>query len=502
MSTMQQLLQKRAKQSANREALVGGGKRYSFKEYNERVNQLAHFLLELGIQKGDRIGILCKNNHPFPTIMMASLKIGAILIPFNHQLTSYELETIIQEAKLKMLFYDTEFKAVLSKIDAVKEILMTIETGHQMDVASSFERLLQKHSKNEPAVAVHEEDDAIFLFTSGTTGNAKACVIGHKNLHNYFTEIAGQQKIPAGQRFLSVHPLFHMSGVLSILNCIYHGITMIFLSDSDPALIWDTIEKENITTMLAFPAVYSYMLDELNKKERNISSFKVAQSGGTKVSESLIQRYAEKGIFMVQGYGSTEGWVVSSWRLDMGKEKMSSVGKPIKNVEIKIIDPDTGDELPEKEVGEILVRSPYMFKGYWNNEKATKKVLKDSWFYMGDAGMIDEDGFLYIMGRYKDVIVHGGDNVYPDQVEEVIHEIHGVLEVAVVGITDEFWGEIPRAYIVKDIKTTLTEEEVIQYCKQKLASYKIPQVMFVESLPKNALGKVLKRELKSGVLIK
>lgn len=498
---MQQLLQKRAKQSADVEALVGGGKRYSFKEYNERVNQLAHFLLELGIQKGDRIGILCKNNHPFPTIMMASLKIGAILIPFNHQLTSYELETIIQEAKLKMLFYDTEFKAVLSKIDAVKEILMTIETGHQMDVAPSFERLLQKQSKNEPAVTVHEDDDAIFLFTSGTTGNAKACVIGHRNLYNYFTEVAGQSEIPAGQRFLSVHPLFHMSGVLSVLNCIYHGVTMVFLSDSDPALIWDTIEKENITTMLAFPAVYSYMLDELNKKERDISSFKIAQSGGTKVSESIIQRYAEKGIYMVQGYGSTEGWVVSSWRPDMGKEKMSSVGKPIKNVEVKIIHPDTGEELPKKEVGEILVRSPYMFKGYWNNEKATKKVLKDSWFYMGDAGMIDEEGFLYIMGRYKDVIVHGGDNVYPDQVEEVIHEINGVLEVAVVGIPDDFWGEIPKAYIVTDIHTSLTAEEVIQYCKQKLASYKIPQVVFVKSLPKNALGKVLKRELKSDVLI-
>lgn len=498
---MQQLLQKRVKQSASVEALVGGGNRYSFEEYNERVNQLANYLLEKGVQKGDRIGILCKNNHPFPTIMMASLKIGAVLIPFNRQLTSYELETIVQEAKLKVLFYDIEFQEILLEIEAVKEIHMTIETGFEMEISQSFELLLQDQPKIEPAVIVHEDDDAIFLFTSGTTGNAKACVIGHKNLYNYFTEVVGQREIPVGERFLSVHPLFHMSGVLSILNCIYHGITMIFLSDSDPALIWDTIEKEKITTMLAFPAVYSYMLDELNKKERDISSFKVAQSGGTKVSESIIQRYAEKGIFMVQAYGSTEGWVVSSWRSDMGEEKMSSVGKPIKNVEIKIIHPDTGDQLPKKEVGEILVKSPYMFKGYWNNEKATNKVLKDSWFYMGDAGMLDEDGFLYIMGRYKDVIVHGGDNVYPDQVEEVIHEIKGVLEVAVVGITDDFWGEIPRAYIVKNLQISLTEEEVIQYCKQKLASYKIPQVVFVESLPKNALGKVLKRELKSGVFV-
>ncbi|TKH12499.1 acyl--CoA ligase [Bacillus wiedmannii] len=500
MRTMQKLLQKRAMQSPNLEALVGGEKKYSFQQYNERVNQLAHYLLQSGVQKGDRIGILCKNNHPFPSVMMASLKIGAVCIPLNHQLTAFELETIVKEAKLKVLVIDEEFKEILLKIDAVKEIPYVIKTTEEG--FGSFELTLQEQPMTEPNVEVHEEDDAIYLFTSGTTGQAKACVIGHKNLHHYFAEIAGQREFPAGERFLSVHPLFHMSGVLSILNCIYHGVTMIFLADSNPALIWDKIEEEKITTMLAFPAVYSYMLEELNKKERNISTFKVAQSGGTKVPETLIQKYMEKGIYMVQGYGSTEGWVVTSWHPMMGKEKMSSVGKTLKHVELKIVHPETGDELTTNEVGEIHVRSPYMFKGYWNNEEATKKVVKDNWFNMGDAGMIDDDGFLHIMGRYKDVIIRGGDNVYPDQVEDVIHEIHGVLEVAVVGVPDDFWGEIPRAYIVKDSETAVTEESIIQYCKEKLASYKIPEVVFVEELPKNALGKVLKRELREGVLVK
>ncbi|TCJ82559.1 UNVERIFIED_ORG: long-chain acyl-CoA synthetase [Bacillus cereus] len=499
MRTIQKLLQKRAMQSPNLEALVGGEKRYSFQQYNEHVNQLAHYLLQNGVQRGDRIGILCKNNHPFPIVMMASLKIGAVCIPLNHQLTAYELETIVKEAKLKVLVIDEEFHEVL-KIDAVKEILYVIKTTEEG--FGSFELTLQEQTMTEPNVEVHEDDDAIYLFTSGTTGQAKACVIGHKNLHHYFTEIAGQREFPAGERFLSVHPLFHMSGVLSILNCIYHGVTMIFLADSNPALIWDKIEEEKVTTMLAFPAVYSYMLDELNKKERNISTFKVAQSGGTKVPETLIQKYMEKGIYMVQGYGSTEGWVVTSWHPMMGKEKMSSVGKTLKHVELKIVHPETGDELIANEVGEIHVRSPYMFKGYWNNEKATKKVVKDNWFNMGDAGMIDDDGFLHIMGRYKDVIIRGGDNVYPDQVEDVIHELHGILEVAVVGVPDDFWGEIPTAYIVKDMQTPLTEEEIIQHCKEKLASYKIPEVVFMEELPKNALGKVLKRELREGVLVK
>ncbi|EEL69983.1 hypothetical protein bcere0026_30740 [Bacillus mycoides] len=497
---MRQLLPKRAIQSPNLEALVGGEKRYSFQQYNERVNQLAHYLLHTGVKRGDRIGILCENNHPFPSVMMASLKIGAVFIPLNHQLTAYELESIVKEARLKVLVIDDEFSKVVLKINAVKEIPYVIETTKEG--FGSFELKLKEQPITEPNVEVHEDDDAIYLFTSGTTGQAKACVIGHKNLHHYFTEIAGQREIPAGERFLSVHPLFHMSGVLSILNCIYHGVTMVFLADSNPALIWDKIEEEKITTMLAFPAVYSYMLDELDKKERNISAFKVAQSGGTKVPETLIQKYMEKGIYMVQGYGSTEGWVVTSWHPNMGKEKMSSVGKTLKHVEMKIVHPETGDELTTNEVGEIHVKSPYMFKGYWNNEEATKKVVKDNWFNMGDAGMIDDDGFLHIMGRYKDVIVRGGDNVYPDQVEDVIHEINGVLEVAVVGIPNDFWGEVPTAYIVKDIQTSLTEEEIIQHCKEKLASYKIPEVVFMDELPKNALGKVLKRELRDVFLIK
>ncbi|SEB16428.1 class I adenylate-forming enzyme family protein [Bacillus nitratireducens] len=500
MRTMRQLLQKRAMQSPNLEALFGGEKRYSFQQYNERVNQLAHYLLYTGVKRGDRIGILCKNNHPFPSVMMASLKIGAVFIPLNHQLTAYELESIVKEARLKVLVIDDEFSEVVLKIDAVKEIPYVIETTKEG--FGSFELKLKEQPTTEPNVEVHEDDDAIYLFTSGTTGQAKACVIGHKNLHHYFTEIVGQREIPAGERFLSVHPLFHMSGVLSILNCIYHGVTMVFLADSNPTLIWDKIEEEKITTMLAFPAVYSYMLDELDKKERNISAFKVAQSGGTKVPEILIQKYMEKGIYMVQGYGSTEGWVVTSWHPNMGKEKMSSVGKTLKHVELKIVHPETGDELTTNEVGEIHVKSPYMFKGYWNNEEATKKVVKDNWFNMGDAGMIDDDGFLHIMGRYKDVIVRGGDNVYPDQVEDVIHEINGVLEVAVVGIPNDFWGEVPTAYIVKDIQTSLTEEEIIQHCKEKLASYKIPEVVFMDELPKNALGKALKRELRDVFLVK
>jgi acyl-CoA synthetase (AMP-forming)/AMP-acid ligase II len=187
---------------------------------------------------------------------------------------------------------------------------------------------------------------------------------------------------------------------------------------------------------------------------------------------------------------------VSVWTPDMGNEKIESAGKPLSGVEVKIIDPESRQEVKTGEVGEIIIKSPYCFKGYWHNQEATDKVLRDGWFYMGDAGKVDQDGFLYIMGRFKDVIVYGGDNIYPDQVEEIIEQIDTVIEAAVVGVEDPVYGEKPRAYVVKDPHSSLTKEDILKYCRDRLASYKIPEVYFIDQLPKNQLGKVLKRELK------
>jgi long-chain acyl-CoA synthetase len=351
----------------------------------------------------------------------------------------------------------------------------------------------------QPNVPICGEDTAMILFTSGTTGNPKGCVITHGSLYTYVTEVGDRNEHLPNVRFLASHPLYHMSSIIHILKSIHDGMTMVFLSDPTPTDIWETIEKERITMMLAFPSVYTYMLEELKERMEqgsDISSFKVALTGGTKVPVSLIQRYKEYGIYMVQGYGSTESWTVSAWKPQMGFKKAESVGQPLKNVAVKVIDPDTGEALPAGQIGEIIVQSPYVFQGYWNNPEATQKVYKNGWFHMGDAGMFDKDGFLYIMGRYKDVIVYGGDNIYPDQVEEVIQQMDGVLEVAVIGVPDEIFGEVPRAYVVKERDCSLTEEDIVKYCKERIASYKVPEVVFADHLPKNTLGKVLKRQLK------
>ncbi|RAL24188.1 class I adenylate-forming enzyme family protein [Thermoflavimicrobium daqui] len=497
MNTLGNLLQNRANESPTLEAFRSNLFCYTFKTYNERVNQLAHFLLDHHVQKGDRIAILCKNNHPFPTILMATLKIGAIAVPLSWQLTSYELKDILENFQPKIIFYDREFSDSLTSYHPSS--YFTVEVGVEDNTTEEYDRIFVQYPSSEPNVNVNEQDIAMILFTSGTTGNVKGCIFKHGPLFSYISKTKTQTTQSNGKRFLASHPFYHMSSITTILITIYNGITLIPLTNPTPAKIWDAIEEHQVTMMLAFPSTYIYMLEEWKAREKqgkNTSLLQIAFSGGTKVPANLILEYKKMGIPMLQGYGSTESWVVTRWHPGMGYDKVESVGKPFDDVQVKIVSPDSGKEVGTGEIGEILVKSPYMFEGYWNNPTATEKILKNGWLHMGDSGKIDEEGFLYVLGRYKDVIVYGGDNIYPDQVEEVIEQIEGILEAAVIGVPDPIFGEKPRAYVVKDKTSTVTEEEIKKYCRERLASYKVPEICLVDTLPKNYLGKVLKRVLK------
>ncbi|WP_019419888.1 class I adenylate-forming enzyme family protein [Paenibacillus sp. OSY-SE] len=498
MYALHDILKIRAEQTPDTEALVGGHIRYSFRTYLERVNQLSHYLLELGLEKGDRVAILCKNNHPYPTIMMAALQIGAIVVPLNHQYTSHELKGITKNCQPKVLFYDKEFEAVLPD----KQLLpFFILVGEGMETSTAFDEIFMgRYPVTEPPVSVSESDTAFFMFTSGTTGNPKACELIHRVFSESFKEVFSYPTSNSNERFLAVHHLYHLSSVFNMIYSIISGTTIVFLTESDPAKIWDMIEKEKITRMFAFPYMYTYMLQEFKNSRRKTASLKIASVGGTKVPSMLIMQYHELGITMSAGYGCTEGLGISYYSPEMGIEKAESVGMPMPNVECKIVHPEKGEELPVGEIGEIVVKSPYVFKGYWNNLEATNKVLREGWLHTGDSGKLDEDGFLYVLGRYKDVIISGGRNIYPDQLEDVIMQIPHVLETAVVAVPDEILGEIPRAYIVKEAGSMLSEDEAHQYCKQRFASYKVPQIRFTDALPKNSLGKVMKQILREQAL--
>lgn len=496
MGTLQQLINHHMENSDELAALSGGSRTFTFKEYCERVNQLSHYLLEAGVQKGDHVAILCKNNHHFPVILLASLKIGATAVPLSWQLTSYELEGILNKSQPKAVFYDREFADVLLPLRRQLERCILIEAGAGMDTTEQFESLIKDRPSEVETEQVTEHDLALMLFTSGTTGNPKGCMVNHGSLTAYLTEVNVKGKRLKGTRFLASHPLYHMSSLNHVFQGAFEGVGLYFLSDPEPAEILQEIEAKGIHMMMAFPSVYTYMLEEMKKREYNLSSILSLISGGTKVPVRLIKEYHERGIQMVQGYGSTEAWTISVWRPDMGWDKANSAGKPIPHVSVKIVHPETREELPTGEVGEVAVKSPYVFEGYYQNPQATQKVLKDGWFYMGDSGRLDENGFLYITGRYKDVIVYGGVNIYPDQVEEVIEQVPGVVETAVIGVPDEMYGEVPRAYVVKNESSPLSERDIVEFCKGRLAEYKIPDIVFAESLPKNRLGKIVKKDLR------
>jgi long-chain acyl-CoA synthetase len=501
MNTIPEIMKYRVQFSPHIEALVDSGKRYTYREYNQRVNQLAHYLLELNVQKGDRIAILCKNNHFFPLIVLAAMKVGAIAVPLNWRLNPRELEYILRDSQPKVLFYDKDFAFLLSSAKESGLSFTEIRAGSDMDAQLSLEALLLNRPVTEPNVPIEEDDPATIIYTSGTTGNPKGVVGSHKNWFSSIVATVNALDWRFRDRYLAAAPMFHVSGITVILSVIFQGMTIVFMEDFDPSKIWDLIEAERISTMFAVPTMLIYMLPELMKSQKEISSLRTFISGGSPVPQKLIQQYDLYGYSITQVYGCTEcSGLFSVWDSQMGLDKCISSGKPILGGEIKIVNPETGQELPTGEVGEIILRGPQIFQGYWNNPEATAKALKNGWLFTGDAGKIDDDGFLYVLDRYKDMIICGGTNIYPAQVESVIKELDDVQEVALIGIPHEIWGEIPRAYIVKKPGANLTEEDVLNHCRQKLANYKVSEVVFVEDLPKNNIGKVLKRVLREQAL--
>ncbi|TCS96579.1 class I adenylate-forming enzyme family protein [Hazenella coriacea] len=497
MSIIGEILENRANVSPNLEALVCDYQRYTYRDFNETSNQVAHYLLEIGVKKGDRVAILCKNSPHFAFIMLAILKIGAIFVPLNWRLKADEIHELMKDSKPKVLFYDEEYSQSITYSNEWYFVTHRILTCKGIHPHPTYEALFSNKPITNPEVHLHQDDPAVIVYTSGTTGKPKGVVCSH---HNIFTTGTGGTLLtnPSyADRFLLITPLFHISGVTGIMNMIYYAITLVMKSQFDSSRILEYIEQEKITSTMGVPPILIYLLPEIAKTERDLSSLKYFSSGGTKVPLKLIEQYQSFGYPIIQAYGATEvAGGISCWVPYMGMDKCQSVGKPVMFAKIKIVDPDTGKELPAGEIGEIIIKGPQVFKGYWNNAEETKKALQDGWFYTGDAGKKDEDGFLYVIDRYKDVIICGGEKVYPAEVEAVISELDDVLEVSLVGTPNEIWGEMPCACIVKKEGSEITEEDVLSYCKEKLANYKVTQVRFMDELPKNSLGKVIKTALR------
>ncbi|UWE04314.1 class I adenylate-forming enzyme family protein [Laceyella sacchari] len=496
MTTIGKLLDARAALSPRLEALVSHGERITFQEYKEKVNQLANYLLDLHVEPGDRVAFICKNTYAFPIIYLAAVKIGAIAVPINTRLKPAEVRYIVEDCQAKILFYDEEFREALTSLPPCVEKVIRAAVGEEMD--EHFKSIFEIASTKEPAATVTEWDTAMIIYTSGTTGQPKGVMCTHANVYAAGIANVNTLDLRFADRFLFVTPLFHISGMMFIVNALIRGITLVMAPNFTPSQLWELIDEEKINNMMSVPAMLPFMLEMLKTIDKDLFSLRGIVCGGSRVPERLIREFDDLGFSIIQVYGATEYTGAITYFLpEMDLNRCHSAGKGVYLTQIKILDPLTGQECPTGEVGEIVVRSDSVFAGYWNNQEETDKVLKNGWYYTKDVGKLDEDGYLYVIDRLRDMVICGGEKVFPAQVEDVIQQLDGVAEVAVVGVKDAVWGELPRAYVVKAEGAVLTEDDVMAHARRHLADYKLIDVEFIDELPKNSMGKVLKYVLRA-----
>lgn len=492
MATIGELLRHRTRLSPQMEAVVSADHHITFAEYNQMVNQLAHYLLSHRVEKGDRIALICNNSIPFPLLFMAAAKVGAVIIPINWRLKTAEIEWILADCQPRMLFYHEEFEQVepLLNLPFLKQ---TICVGNGNRMYDSFRDRFAQFPSSEPTVLVLEEDPAIIIYTSGTTGKPKGVVCTHANIYAGCLANNHTLDLRMGDRFLFVTPLFHISGMMFTVGTCVRGITLVLATQFHPVEIWDLIEKERVTAMMSVPSMLPYMLQSLQARESDPAYLRWILCGGSLVPKEMIHAFNERGYAVAQVYGATEyTGAVTYWIPEMGIENCGSVGKAVYLTELKVVDPTTREAVPPGEMGEVVVRGDLTFAGYWNNTEATEEVLQNGWLHTRDVGWMDEEGFLYIVDRLRDMIITSGENVFPAEVEAVIQQLEQVAESAVIGVKHAVWGELARAYVVLTEGSTLTEEQVLVHVHQHLAEHKLREVVLVDELPRNGMGKVMK----------
>jgi fatty-acyl-CoA synthase len=498
------LLTKRAKLTPDREALydLTSGVRYTYAHLNQRANRTANFLGgKYGVQKGDRVSILAHNSIAYVDLLFGLGKIGGILAPLNWRLTSRELTYIVNDCQPKMLIVGPEFVSVLEEMrGSVKvEHIISLE-GANVPNAESYEELLNQAVGSEPMRPLIEADDAYcILYTSGTTGRPKGAVLPHRQI--LWNAINTVVSWGLSEKDVSpiLTPLFHSGGLFVFLvPLFYAGGRIVMARSFDPDASLKLIVDEKCTVILGVPTLFQVWMNSPQFAEIDFSHVHFFISGGAPCPPSLIEAWSKaKGVTMRQGYGLTEVGVNCFSMTDADAlRKRGSVGKPIFHSAMRLVDTD-GKDVRAGDTGELIIKGPHVCTGYWNNPSATAEALKDGWFHTGDMARQDDEGYFYIAGRFKDMIISGGENVYAAEVEAVFREHDCVQDAALIGQPDEKWGEVGLMIVACKPNLSASTEELLQFCQGRLAKYKIPKhVEFVDVLPYSPYGKVMKAELR------
>lgn len=505
IQTVADIPRHQARTQPSRVAQIFESRETTYAELDQHVNRVAQGLLRAGCKPRSRIAYLGKNSDHYFEVLLGAIKARVVLVSVNWRLALPEMSWILNDAGCELLFVGAEYAHCMDGLrETCPQLREVVVMEGESPGATAYTAWRSGQSALDPDLDITLEDDVLQLYTSGTTGHPKGVQLTHANYLSLFrcAENTGMMDAVPGEAGLVAMPVFHVAGTnIGLLN-LAQGATSVVLRDVDPGLILELIPRYQINHVFVVPAVILFLLQHPRCKETDFSSVRRLSYGASPIAEDLL-RQAQK-VFdcpFIQLYGLTEtcgaGTFLPPEAHAPERAKLRSCGIPYPGIEIRVVDA-AGQPLPAGEVGEIILRSGVVMKGYWNRPEATAQAIVDGWFHTGDAGYFDAEGFLFIHDRLKDMIVSGGENIYPAEVENAIFGHPAVADVAVVGVPDEKWGESVKAFVVLKPQQQASADEIIEFARSRIAGYKIPRsVDFLQLLPRNPSGKILRRELRA-----
>jgi acyl-CoA synthetase (AMP-forming)/AMP-acid ligase II len=488
------------------------GRTLLYGEAQAEVNRLANALVAAGLDQGDRVAILSKNSIEYVLLYLACSKAGVILVPLNYRLAPPEWGFILNDARARLLFTTGEYTKA---VDGIRGELGGLHTCIVVGSAGeanweAYSHFIEGQPSSPPSRRVSPEDEVYQMYTSGTTGHPKGVVLTHQGVTSNVAQLF-QGTMPIlhpqpGERWLLVAPVYHAAAAITAFSAIAWGGALFIMADFNPVEVVRALSEERIIEATLVPAmIQALLVTVLDVAQRNYEHLRLIGYGASPIAEGTLRRAIETfGCAFLQGYGMTETTAVFTVlqpldhrrALSEKPELLVSAGRPVVGAEVQIVD-EADNPLSAGETGEIVVRGPQVMRGYWRLPEATNDALRNGWMHTGDAGYMDDEGYVYVQDRIKDMIVSGGENIYPREVEEILFQHAAIADAAVIGVPDARWGEMVKAIVVQRSGHVVSAEEIIEFCRGKLGGYKLPRsVDFVAGLPRNASGKVLKRELR------
>ncbi|WP_421381696.1 class I adenylate-forming enzyme family protein [Bacillus salacetis] len=503
MLTFGSIMKQNAEKFRDKPAVIFKGREWSYSELNSRANQIANAFLSKGYKKGDKVSVMMKNHSAYIEIIAGLSKIGVVIVPINYRLVGSEIEYIVTNSESQGFIttdeYADEIEKLLPELDHLEDVIVVGETTS--DSMIEYESFMARGAKSEPAMRIDEKDTLYLGYTSGTTGKPKGVVISHRSRMLTGMAAAYEYKIDESDIHIVPGPIYHAAPWIFLMMQLIAGGTLVIQESFDPEQFLADVEKYQVTNTFMAPTMFNFLvnLNEDTKEKYDVSSMRVLISAGsalpTQTKLDVLEFFKDADLH--EFYGSTESAITLNIKPKDIRRKERCVGQPFPLVECLILD-DEKNPVNTGEIGELYIKAPYLLDEYYKNPEANEASFKDGYFTVGDMALQDDEGYYYIVDRKKDMLISGGVNIYPREIEEALYSHPGILDVAVIGVPDPTWGESVKAIVVPREGTTLTEQDIIDYCEGKIASYKKPKsVDFVKELPRNPSGKILKVELRS-----